>query len=220
MYLHPVMPCWQALPICSFEVKMKKMQLTEIWAAAQTAEGAAILLRPHDTDIIVPIFIGQLESQSILIGREGVKLPRPLTHDLFLNLLANQKLSLKRVEIHAIVENTFHARLIIIGGEYSVENPLILDSRPSDAFALAVRCKCPIYVSSQVIKQTGIPLETILDTQEINEAGHSRKKKSTQTKTIRMLHEQLNAAVAKEEYEQAAEIRDMIKKMEDADNEN
>ena len=189
------------------------MLQTEIWAIAQTMEGNAILLRPKDTDIAVPIFIGQLESQSILIGQDGIQLPRPLTHDLFLNLLAKQNLSLERVEIYAVIENTFHARLVIKKIKYSGENPLVLDSRPSDAFALAVRCKCPILVSSDVIKQTGIPLDLIDSVKEKNEAYSSKKK-------IRILQEQLNAAVAKEEYEQAAEIRDMIKRIEDSEGGN
>ena len=77
------------------------MLQTEIWAIAQTMEGSAILLRPKGTDVAVPIFIGQPESRSILIGQDGIQLPRPLTHDLFLNLLAKQNLSLDRVEIHA-----------------------------------------------------------------------------------------------------------------------
>ena len=205
---------------------MRKMQHTEIWAVTQTLEGNAVLLRPRGSDIVVPIVIGQLEGQSILIGKGGIKLPRPLTHDLFLKLFASQGLFLERIEIHSIIENTFHARLVIIGKNYSRENPLVLDSRPSDALALAVRCKCPILVSSEIIEETGLPMDIILETQESSdevplpcEAGIPEKKNFMQERTIRMLQEQLNAAVEKEEYEQAAEIRDMIRKMEDPEGE-
>ena len=199
---------------------MKKMRHAEIWAVSQTTEGSAILLRPHDTDVAIPIFIGQLEGQSILIGREGIKLPRPLTHDLILNLLARQNLSLERVEIHDLIENTFHARLIIKGGKNSGESPTVLDCRPSDAFALAVRCKCPVLVSSKIIKQTGIPLDIIFDMQENNETDSSRSPTViSKKKKLRILQDQLNTAVAREEYEQAAEIRDMIKKIEDFEGE-
>jgi bifunctional DNase/RNase len=179
-----------------------------------------------NTDIVIPVFIGLLESQSILIGKEGVHLPRPLTHDLFLNLLQSQNLSLKQVEIHEIVENTFHARLVITGGMYTGEDPLILDSRPSDAFALAVRKKCPVLVSPEVVKQAGISFDLIFDTPENNNVTdfpfdsvnkYSGSGNSLRAKELRILQDQLNAAVVKEDYEQAAKIRDMIKEMENTD---
>jgi bifunctional DNase/RNase len=205
---------------------MEKMLHAEIWTISQTRDGGAVLLRPKDTDIVIPVFIGLLESQSILIGNEGVHLPRPLTHDLFLNLLQSQNLSLKQVEIHEIVDNTFHARLVITGGVYTGAYPLILDSRPSDAFALAVRRKCPVFFSFEVSKQAGISFDLIFDSPEninvtdfpfgsLNKPSGNRN--SLRSKELRILQDQLNAAVAKEEYEQAAKIRDMIKEMEDAD---
>jgi bifunctional DNase/RNase len=205
---------------------MEKMLHAEIWTISQTRDGGAVLLRPRNTDIVIPVFIGLLESQSILIGKEGVPLPRPLTHDLFLNLLHSQNLSLKQVEIHEIVENTFHARLVITGGMYTENDPLILDSRPSDAFALAVRRKCPVLVSPDVVKQAGISFDLIFDTPgksnvadfpfgPINKSPGSGD--SPRAKELRILQDQLNAAVIKEDYEQAAKIRDMIKDMEDTD---
>jgi bifunctional DNase/RNase len=206
---------------------MEKMLHAEIWTVSQTRDGGAVLLRPRDTDIVVPVFIGLLESQSILIGKEGVYLPRPLTHDLFLNLLHTQGLSLKQVEIHEIVENTFHARLIITGGMYTEKEPLIMDSRPSDAFALAVRRKCPVLISPEVVKQAGMSFDLIFDPAENNNVtdfplGAINKSSgsggSLRAKELRILQDQANAAVLKEDYEQAAKIRDMIKKMEDPDN--
>jgi bifunctional DNase/RNase len=204
---------------------MEKMLYAEIWTVSQTRDGGAVLLRPRNTDIVIPVFIGLLESQSILIGKEGVHIPRPLTHDLFLNLLLSQNLTLKQVEIHEIVENTFHARLIITGGMYTGEKPLILDSRPSDAFALAVRRKCPVLVSPDVVKQAGISFDLIFDTPgngdvtgfpfgPVNKPSGSD---SLRAKELRILQDQLNMAVANEEYEQAAKIRDMIKDMENTD---
>jgi len=205
---------------------MKKMLNAEIWTISQTRDGGAVLLRPHDTDIVIPVFIGRLEIQSLLIGKEGVNLPRPLTHDLLLNLLQSQNLSLERVEVHEIIENTFHARLVITGGTYTKEEPLLLDSRPSDAFALAVRRKCPIFVSPDIVNRAGISFELILEALEnvditdfslgaINKSFTG--KNSARSKKLRLLQEQLDSAVAKEDYEQAAKIRDMIKEMEDKD---
>jgi bifunctional DNase/RNase len=108
---------------------------------------------------------------------------------------------------------------------YTGEDPLILDSRPSAAFALAVRRKCPVLVSPEVIKQAGISFDLIFDTAENNNLkgfpfGSINKTSggnSLRAKELRILQDQLNTAVAKEEYEQAAKIRDMIKDMENAD---
>jgi len=179
------------------------MFISDIWSIFKVRHGSAVLLKPRNMDSAVPIFIGTLETQSILIAREGVSLSRPMTHDLFLNMLSHVNLSVKRVEIFDIKDDTFHARMIITGGEYSNDKPLVLDSRPSDALAIAIRKKCPILIAASVIEQTGIPLEEFLGTLE-EEENHKYKS----------LFDQLDQAVAEEEYEQAAEIRDLIKKLE------
>jgi len=182
---------------------LKTMYLSEIWSVLKTSHGNALLLKPKDKDIAVPIFIGTLEMQSILLGKEGVSMSRPHTHDLFLNMLANVNLSVKKVEVYELKDDVFHARLVITGGEYTKEKPLILDSRPSDAFAIATRKKCPIYLASSIIEQTGVPLSFFIN--DIEEDTDDK---------YRSLKEQLEQAVAEEEYEQAAEIRDLLKMLE------
>jgi len=191
---------------------MEKMLHAEIWTIAQTRDGSAVLLRPRHKDIAVPIFVGQLEVQSILIAREGMILPRPLTHDLMLELLDSQNLVLERVEIHDLKDNTFHARLVISGGAYAPDSPLILDSRPSDAFGLAARRKCPILISSAIVRETGIPLDLFIDSLGEN-AAVSRNDIPPLEEERRRLLEQLNEAVEQEDYERAAEIRDILKNM-------
>jgi len=182
---------------------LKTMYLSDIWSVLKTSHGNALLLKPKDKEIAVPIFIGTLEMQSILMGKEGVSMSRPHTHDLFLNMLANVNLSVKKVEVYELKDDVFHARLVITGGEYTKEKPLILDSRPSDAFAIATRKKCPIYLASSIIEQTGVPLSFFINDLE----------EDTDDK-YRSLKEQLEQAVAEEEYEQAAEIRDLLKMLE------
>jgi bifunctional DNase/RNase len=189
--------------------EMEKMLQAEIWTVAQTGEGNVVLLRPLDKNIVVPVFVGQLEIQSILIGMENIILPRPLTHDLFLSLLESQGLALDRVEIQELKGNTFHARLVISGGKYAVEKPLILDSRPSDALGLAIRRKCPIMVSPDIVKQTGIAADFFMDM-----LGEDKKAGVNDSQQRRdNLQRQLNEAVEKEEYERAAKIRDMLNRM-------
>ena len=192
---------------------MEKMLHAEIWTIAQTREGSAVLLRPRHKDVAVPIFVGQLEVQSILIAREGIILPRPLTHDLFLDQLDIQNLVLERVEIHDLKDNTFHARLVLSGGAHTLDNPLFMDSRPSDALGLAVRRKCPIMISVEVVNETGIPLDFFVDSLG---GGDSVSKSDIPPleEERRRLIDELNEAVEREDYEQAAEIRDILKGME------
>jgi bifunctional DNase/RNase len=185
---------------------MKDMYLSEIWSILKTSHGNAVLLKPKNKDVAVPIFIGTLELQSILIAKEGLSLSRPHTHDLFLDVIANVNLSVKKIEVYEIKDDVFHARLIITGGEYTNEKPLVLDSRPSDAFAIAARRKCPIYMASSIIEETGVPLSFFFS--EIEEEPEDKH---------RNLREQLEQAVAEEQYEQAAEIRDLLKMLEDED---
>ena len=183
------------------------MKICEIWSILKTSHGNAILLKPKDMETAVPIFIGALEMQSILIGKEGMSLARPHTHDLFLNMLSHVNLSIKKVEIYELKDDIFHARLIITGGEYTKESPLVLDSRPSDAIAIAARKKCPICIALSVIEQTGVPLSLFINDLEENIEDQHKS-----------LREQLEQAVAEEEYEQAAEIRDLLKMLEEDDN--
>ncbi|MCL2185484.1 MAG: bifunctional nuclease family protein [Treponema sp.] len=179
------------------------MYISEIWSILKTSHGNAVLLKPKDKEVAVPIFIGTLEMQSILIGKDGLNPVRPHTHDLFLNMLACVNLAVKKIEVFELKNDVFHARLIITGGEYTNENPLILDSRPSDALAIAARKKCPIYIASSIIEQTGVELSYFMN--EIEEISDNKYKS---------LREQLEQAVAEEEYEQAAEIRDLLKMLE------
>ncbi|MCL2276492.1 MAG: DUF151 domain-containing protein [Treponema sp.] len=179
------------------------MNISEIWSILKTSHGNAVLLKPKNLDVVVPIFIGALEMQSILIGKEGMPLSRPHTHDLFVNMLASVNLSVKKVEVHELKDDVFHARLIITGGEYTKERPLILDSRPSDALAIASRKKCPIYLASSIIEETSVPLTYFIS--DLEESSDDQ---------YRSLKEQLEQAIAEEEYEQAVEIRDLLKLLE------
>jgi bifunctional DNase/RNase len=185
-----------------------EMLEAEIWTIARTDQGNAVLLRPLGSDVTVPIFIGQPEVQAILIGCGKTKVKRPLTHDLFLSMLRHIGLFLGRVEIHALRDDTFHARLVILGGRFSEKKPLVLDARPSDAFALAVRRDRPIFIASRVVEQAGVPVDIIVDGMENPFA--SEPPPSFRPDKHRELLEQLNRAVAAEEYERAAEIRDML----------
>ncbi|GHV87572.1 hypothetical protein AGMMS50255_8680 [Spirochaetia bacterium] len=204
---------------------MEDMLEAEIWTVARTEQGNAVLLRPLGSDTVVPVFVGQLEAQSILIGfgdaPGAARAKRPLTCDLFLELIRRTGFTVFRVEVHEIRNNTFFARLLLTGKEFSEVKPLILDSRPSDAFALAVRHKCPVFVSPRVVERAGIPADLVIeDVAEFAEesqrsgAGSAAPGARPRTRPLaakrRKLQAELEQTVAAEEYERAAEIRDLL----------
>ena len=176
----------------------------EIWTIARTDQGNAVLVRPVGADVAVPIFIGQLEAQSILIGMGNVPMPRPLTHDLFISILKEIGMSLVRIEITSLKEGTFYAQLVI----NTEGKELIIDSRPSDSIALAVRQKCKIYIADAVVDEAGVAVSTITEESQIP-GGTVIVSKLTQ------LQSELDKAVEEEDYEEAARIRDQMKDLEE-----
>jgi bifunctional DNase/RNase len=108
-----------------------------------------VILRDKDNLNTLPIWIGMLEANAIAAGLEHLQLPRPMTHDLFKNLLDQIGVKLLRVEVTDIRENTYYAALHMeVGG-----NSVVVDSRPSDAIAIAIRMDVPIMVRDVVIEK-------------------------------------------------------------------
>ncbi len=155
----------------------------------------------------LPIIIGAFEAQAIALELEKIQPPRPMTHDLLRDSLEAVGAEVMDVVIDELREGTFFAKIRYVheGDEGQ------LDSRPSDAVALAVRVDAPIYVAPTVMEEAGIPTEeegaTALPT---GEAG--MESDSSMTQLERMEH-QLESAIEEEDYEKAAELRDEIKRL-------
>ncbi len=182
-----------------------------IWTVARTDHGNAVLIRPKGKDITVPIFIGQLEAQSILIGLGSVQMPRPLTHDLIRNILSLIDCRLVRVEITALTGGTFYAQLIVSKGK----EVLTIDARPSDSIALAVREKCPIFIEQSVLDTAGISVDTIsMDIDSSLPADPENSFHNSADLIKDNLQGLLDKAVTAENYEEAARIRDKISDLE------
>ncbi len=111
-----------------------------------------LLLKERDGERVLPVSIGPLEAQAIVMPLQGMRPPRPLTHDIFVEVVSSLGCHLRRVEIVDLVESTFHARLTLESGGQE----RIYDIRPSDAVALAVRTETPIFVAEAVFDQAGI----------------------------------------------------------------
>ncbi len=107
-----------------------------------------VVLKDVASDAVMPIWVGIFEANAIAIEIEKLSAPRPMTHDLTRNLIHNLNASLERVVITEIKDDTFHAMLWLRQGDETIT----MDSRPSDAIALALRADCPIYVAEQVMQ--------------------------------------------------------------------
>ncbi|MDR2767842.1 MAG: bifunctional nuclease family protein [Treponema sp.] len=173
----------------------------EIWGMADASDGSMIFIRPLDQEIAVPIFIGRSEAQAIVAGFSEAGLPRPLTVDLMISFVRHAGYVLNRAEISSLRDNTFYARAVFSrteadknGGD---EAELVLDARPSDVLALAVRSKSPLYIAREVLDEAGIPTEDLAP----GNSGEERRM---------LLQAELDEAVEAEDYERAARLRDMI----------
>ncbi len=125
-----------------------------------------VLLKTVEGNKFLPIWIGHPEAAAILIKLQGTKLPRPMTHDLLTNVLGTFDAELARITVTELKDSTFYAKLTVIKDGAEID----IDSRPSDALALAVRTEAPIYASTELILENAIEFEReVDDTEEIIE---------------------------------------------------
>jgi uncharacterized protein len=192
---------------------MKKIEL-EIVALSHSmvqSQNYAIVLGEQDGSRRLPIVIGGFEAQAIAVAMEGMVPGRPMTHDLFKNTLDAFDIELKEVIINNIVDGVFFSNLVMIQNGVEKE----IDSRTSDALAMAVRFGCPIFTYEFILEQAGIVLEEDAE-KEVQKAKtrrqHSTKEKSIEEFNLIELEEILNQALEEEDYEKAAQIRDEMKK--------
>jgi bifunctional DNase/RNase len=129
-------------------IVIKEMQVVGITIDPAT-QSPIVILRDLDNQNILPIWIGILEANAIAVGLEKVKLPRPMTHDLFKSVMDQLGVRLLRIEITDIKENTYYAVLHLDAGGKAI----VIDSRPSDALAIAIRLGAPVLVHEAVIEK-------------------------------------------------------------------
>ncbi len=183
-------------------------------SVSQTQSGAyALVLAEENGERRIPIIIGPVEAQAIAIQLEGLKPPRPLTHDLIKNLAMAFDIALLEVTIYKLEEGIFYSELLceMDGKEIKI------DSRTSDAVALALRFRCPIYTTEEILKKSGIildlededsPVRNISDKEDYSEPEVSTYSQYSSNE----LNEMIDEAVKNEDYEKASIIRDELKK--------
>lgn len=195
---------------------MEKIKLEIVGLSySQTQTGAyALVLGEEKGRRRLPIIIGSFEAQAIAIELEKMQPSRPLTHDLFKTFSESFNIKVNEIIIYNLVEGIFYAKLVCDNNEKEVE----IDTRTSDAIALAVRFECPIYTYEFILSSSGILLEEEIvteDEEEDLEVEISELAKSTEPfngKSTKDLEDDLNAAISEENYELASKIRDEIDK--------
>ena len=176
---------------------------------ASMHSSAFILLLKEQAGVrTLPIVIAHPEAQSIAIELEKMKPPRPFTHDLFKTFAGSFGIKLNEVIIYDLKEGIFYAKLICDQGGKIVE----IDSRTSDAVALAVRFKCPIFTYEFILRLAGTDTATEKEVPRKTEKSEVKKPKS-HTQTIRELQNKLKEALEIEDYESATRLRDEISRL-------
>ncbi len=181
---------------------------------SQSQTGAyALILSERDGKRRLPIIIGGFEAQAIAIELEKIKTPRPLTHDLFKTFADAFQIEITEVIISKFNEGVFYATLVCKGGTIVHE----VDSRTSDAIALAIRFQCPIFTYENIMVAAGILMDEEADLMKSEEEGLPQTEKPSDEEsfagnTVAELKEMLQLAVENEEYEKASRIRDELNK--------
>ena len=200
---------------------MNKVRLEIIGMTySESSTGAYVLiLGDRNSHLRLPIVIGGAEAQSIAVGIERQKNSRPLTHDLFVKFADTFFINIKEVVINRFRDGVFYAMLVC---EHDGQLTMV-DARPSDAIALAVRLNCEIYAYETVMEEAGIEMED--ESEETREESEKIKDESGEievengastpfsTQNIEELEEQMQEAIENEDYERAALLRDKINAM-------
>jgi bifunctional DNase/RNase len=179
---------------------------------SQTQSGAyALLLEHEETNVKLPVVIGNFEAQSISLGLEkDIHPPRPLTHDLFSKFVTSANFTLTSVIIYQIIDGVFFSNINFKNNANGEE--LILDARTSDAVAMAVRFEVPIYTTPQVLNEAGILLELDEPANASEDFSPLASEGNLSSFPLEDLHKLLEDAVKEEDFDAALELQQEIKK--------
>lgn len=195
------------------KIRLKVVGLTY----SQVQSGAyALILGQVDGKYRVPVVIGAPEAQSIALELEGIIPPRPLTHDLFESFVHAFGIKLLQVYIYKFEDGIFYSELTFSDGERQI----VLDSRTSDAIAIAIRTKSPIYTNQEILLSTGFEIESdkaILRVEDNDEEGINLEPK-LENYALEELENLLAKHIENEEYEEAAKVQSIINAKKDKNN--
>lgn len=176
-----------------------KYSEASIEALTLSSAGFMVLLRVAGAHKAMPIFIGAPEAHSIAQAMGDGSFPRPLTHDLFKSALDELGSEVVRALITDAKEGTFYARLVLSNDGEEFE----LDSRPSDAINMALRCSAPIFIDNELWESAAVPFDEQESSEEEAPSGD----------TAQQIQSRLESALEGENYEEAAKLRDLLKRL-------
>ena len=199
-------------------MKRIELDIVALSHSVTQSHNYAVVLGERRGQRRLPIVIGSFEAQAIAVARERMIPNRPLTHDLFKNTLDTFSVELREVVINNLLDGIFYARLVCIKNGEVFE----IDSRTSDAIAMAVRFDCPIYTYDFILEAAGVVLE---DQEESDGGGGGQRKRKAapkqeidptalETYSAEALQNRLQEVLEAEDYETAAKIRDELKRRE------
>ena len=174
-----------------------ELKIHDMSTTLYPADAYALVLEEVDGGRKLPIIIGQQEAQAIKVVMMKYQPPRPLTHDLFQTLTMHLGAILKQIVIYKAKDGMFYSYLYFDKEGEEIK----IDARTSDAVALALRYKCPMYTT-----------KSIMDSEHLHEMGQGKFSVPISSVSLQMLEEALQSAIEKEEYEQASQLRDEIRK--------
>ena len=202
------------------KIKLRVQGLTN----SQIQSGAYALVLAEEGLRRIPIIVGMFEAQSIAIALEGINPPRPLTHDLFIAYTKATGYQMQEVFIHKFEDGVFYSEIVLTDGD----NTIKIDSRTSDAIAIALRTNCDIYTTESIMRKCGIVLDESGHTENENEPlpeelsiddlqDINKLKSQLQALKKKELEERMAKAVAKEDYEFAKIYKDELLRREEED---
>jgi bifunctional DNase/RNase len=186
--------------------KKVKLQILGITFSQVQAGAYALILKEEDGQRRLPIIIGTPEAQSIAIFLEDLRPPRPLTHDLFITFIQAANIKLTAVNIYKYEEGVFFSEILFD----NKGSELRIDSRTSDAIALALRTDSPVYTTGAIIDEVGIIVEEDDLPDEPDTLDLKKNKTPHEETDTENLQKKLNEAIIAEEYEKASRLRDLI----------
>lgn len=174
-----------------------ELKIHDMSTTLYPADAYALVLEEVDGGRKLPIIIGQQEAQAIKVMMMKYQPPRPLTHDLFQTLTMHLGATLKQIVIYKAKDGVFYSYLYFDKEGEEIK----IDARTSDAVALALRYKCPMYT-----------IQSIMESEHLHDMGEGKFSVPISSVSLQMLEEALQSAIEKEEYEQASQLRDEIRK--------
>ncbi len=162
----------------------------------------AVVLKEIEGDNCLPVIIGAFEAQSIALAIEVLETPRPSTHDLICDFIKKSDSNLKAIKINDLQDGVYYSTIEI---ESKNSNNIVIDSRPSDAIAIALRLNAPILVNPEILLEAGVPESSLTE---------ENLKERNKDVSIIELKEKLKIAIDQEDYEDAAKLRDKISNLE------